>query len=144
MTSPWMLLLFVAALWIPSSLCLGYRSDNADEADFLIGAILPLTKPGCKEVNPEGKSSSSSFKRPTSVIRNGHFFSGSMKSRSGSRVEDSGSFLDMISYYNFVRIEIQSFLKFLRIKVSDGSGSPFGSNSPDDRGRMFLTIFFAS
>ena len=44
-----------------------------------------------------------------------------MKSRSGSRVGDSGSirFLTMI----FVRIEIQSFLKFLRIEVSDGSGS---------------------
>jgi len=49
-----MLLLVVAALWIPSSHSLGYRSDNADDADFLIGAILPLTKPGCKEVNPEG------------------------------------------------------------------------------------------
>ena len=32
---------------------------------------------------------------------NQHFFSGSMKSRSGSRVGDSGSFLDMISYHNF-------------------------------------------
>ena len=43
----------------------------------------------------------------------------------------------------FVRIEIQSFLKFLQIEVSDGSGgvlssgSPSGSNSPDDWGRMY-------
>ena len=44
----------------------------------------------------------------------------------------------------FVRIERKSFLKFLRIKVSDGSGgflssgSPSGSNSPDDWGRILL------
>ena len=42
----------------------------------------------------------------------------------------------------FVRIEIQSLLRFLRIEVSDlskgflSSGSASGSNSPDDWGRM--------
>ena len=35
------------------------------------------------------------------------FFPGSIKSRYGSRVGDSGPLLDMISYHNSVRIEIQ-------------------------------------
>ena len=67
-----------------------------------------------------------------------HFLSGSMKSRCGSRVGDSRSFLDMFSYHKFRPDRKTSFLKFLRIEVSDGSrgflssGSPFGSNSPDD------------
>jgi len=41
-----------AAVWLPAAHCVGYRSG--DDADFMIGAILPLTKPGCKEVDPEG------------------------------------------------------------------------------------------
>ena len=78
-----------------------------------------------------------------------HFFSGSMKSRSGSRVGVSGSFLDITFFLNiiFVRIEIQSFLKFFRIEVSDWFGGVLsswwasGSKSPNDWGRMFLWMF---
>ena len=44
-----------------------------------------------------------------------HFCSGSMKSRSGSRVGDSGSFLQMISYHNFCPDRNTNFLKNLRI-----------------------------
>ena len=51
------------------------------------------------------------------------FSSGSMKSRSGLRVGDSGSFLDMISYHNFCPDRNTKFPKI----PTDRS---FGSNSP--------------
>ena len=70
-----------------------------------------------------------------------------MKCRSGSRVGDYGSFLE-ISWDNFpnvifTRIEIWVFLKFVRIEISDGSGgiSSSGwaseSTSLDDWGRIW-------
>ena len=46
------IVLCCAAVWLPAANCVGYRSG--DDADFMIGAILPLTKAGCKDVNPEG------------------------------------------------------------------------------------------
>ena len=66
------------------------------------------------------------------------FFSGSMKSRSESRVGDPGSFLDMISYHNFSPDQIQSFRIFLWIEVSDVSGGflSFFARHPDQILRM--------
>ena len=91
----------------------------------------------CSKVTPEDllrKARQQDLSHPEDQ----HFSSGSMKSGSGSRFGDSGSFLDMISYHNFCPDRNESFLKFLRIEVSDASGgfqssgSPSGSNSPDD------------
>ena len=75
-----------------------------------------------------------------------YFFSGSMKSRSGSRVGVSGSFLDKNSLHNFCPDRYINFLKFLRMEISDwsgdflSSGSASGSKSPDDWGRMFYLL----
>ena len=54
-----------------------------------------------------------------------HFFSGSMKSHSGSRVGDSRSFLDMISYHTFCLDRNAKSPKILRIEIPDVSGGFF-------------------
>ena len=49
--------------------------------------------------------------RPTPTSEDRHSFSGSIKSYSGSRVGDSRSFLDMISYHNFCPNRTKKFPK---------------------------------
>ena len=59
-----------------------------------------------------------------------HFLSGSiMKSRSGSIVELSRWFLDMISQHNFFSDQNTKFPKILRIEISDGSGGFLSSQN---------------
>ena len=57
-------------------------------------------------------------------------------------LETPDHFLIWLLTIIFVRIEIQSFQKFLRIEVSDGFGGflSSGSNSPDDWGRTWRSL----
>ena len=82
--------------------------------------------------------------RPASGIRKTNIFSPDQWNVvPDQELETPDHFLIWFLTIIFVRIEIQSVLKLFRIDVLDGSGgflssgSPSGSDSPDDWGRMF-------